>query len=254
LQIKRAIGEAKTVGFSYLKVGYDADISTEEVAGEVQETVVSEDLWGVHVPYDCILYDYAAREPLHDARWVVHTFMKPTEYLKEKYNRDDIKSTSFIHPHSYRNKGKQKTNAKLSATDSEMTKVYEIWDKDSRGQYLMCDGCDGWLEEPKIAKEKGFIGSLRVEGFPIVMLRFTDLIGDTYDNYPIGEVEAAEEQILEKIKIRSMMMDHIKRFSRQIFILKGLLDERGIEQFTKGMDGSVIECNEIPHDKIWSPS
>ena len=253
-QTKKCIGEAKTVGFSYMKVGFDADFSVNEIAGEVQETVTREDVWAIHIPYENILYDFASREPLHDSRWVIHWFLKPTNYLKERYNRDDIKATSFVNRHFHGKRRHQSFHSKLQATDSEMTKVYEIWDKDSRGRYLMCDGCEGWLEQPIIAKDKEFIGPLKMEGFPIVMLRYTDLIGDTFDNYPIGEVEAMEEQILEKIKIRSMMTNHIKRFSRQVVVQKGLFDEEAIDQYTKGQDGEVIEVNEPPADKIWSPS
>ncbi|KKL82801.1 hypothetical protein LCGC14_1981140 [marine sediment metagenome] len=228
-QMRKAIGEAKLVGFSYMKIGYDADIRSKTVAGEVRESVVAEDFWAIHIPHTNILYDTECVDPLHDARWVVHWFLKPTKYLQETYPNLEIKPTADINKHHHAHR--PGSRARLSKTDAEQTKVFEIWDKDSQTKYLMCDGCDKWLEDPIQAEEEGMIGPLKIEGFPIVMLRFSDIYDNTVDNFPVGEVEVWEEQLGEKIKLRSMQLNHIKRYSRQTWVAKGLLDEAMMNKY-----------------------
>lgn len=255
-KMKKCIAEAKLVGFSYFKQGYDADIRKDEtVAGEVAETVVAEDIWGIHVPFNQIYYDPDSRDPLYDARWCTHWFWRPTDYLNEKYPNLDIKPTakSSVQKMSHQGAGAYGGVGGEDKSDIKMTRVYEIWDKDTRGRYLMCDGCDEWLEEPQIAKEDGMIGLLKEEGFPIKMLRFNDIIGH-YDNFPQGDMEPLEELVLEKIKIRSMMLNHLKRFNRQMFIRKGMLSPKMLDKYETGQDGAIIESEmDLGPQNIWSP-
>lgn len=250
-EIKQCIAESKLVGFSYVKIGYDMKTHIDNIAGNTQETVKEEDFFMVKVPFTNILYDFDSSDPLYDSRWVIHWYFQPTEFLRKTYNNNNIKATGNVRDRLRQfHKG---FRCDMTQQDNEQTRVFEIWDKDSRGRYLMCDGWDEWLEEPQIAKKDGCIGNLQIEGFPIVMLRWNDIYPGARDNFPMSEIAAQEPQILEKIKLRSMQLNHVKRFSRQVFIRKNALDERNMDKFQQGQDGAIIEVDGDLQQNVWSP-
>lgn len=228
--VKKAIRESKIVGRAWIKIGYQA--SGQE--GYIEK----EDLWGIHVAYDHVLYDLEAIDPPHDCRWVCHWYKKPVEYLEEKYNVK-IDATCTLDTKS--------AKVKLEQGDTDYAIIFEIWDKESGYKLVYCDGYkDDWLEQIPPVKE-GCIGPYQIDGFPFYMIRWDDESGEE-DNFPLSPVEVIEPQIIEKIKLRSMELNHIKRHSRQMGVKAGTMKDTEKSKFTKGIDGAVIEFEDYPKD------
>lgn len=228
--IKKAIRESKLVGRAWLKIGYEA--SGKE--GYIEK----EELWGVHVPYDHVLYDLEAVDPPYDCRWICHWYKKSVEYLEEKYGVP-INATCSLDTKTAKIKPDQ--------MDTDYAIVFEIWDRESGYKLVYCDGYkDDWLEKVEPVK-KGCIGPYQLDGFPLYMLKWDDEFGKE-DNFPLSAIEVIEPQIIEKIKLRSMELNHIKRHSRQIGVKKGSIDGEEMEKYVKGIDGAVIQFEEFPKD------
>jgi hypothetical protein len=255
-QVKRNIGDAKLIGFSWIKVGYEAEIQTQspqavpqvpeqtqdtvqdtpsQVPQETNEYIAQEGLWTTWIPQNKdngVYYDPDSIDPPYDSRYLVHYYKKPTAYLKDKYGKDIrggyIKNKSDV--------------PRVDETQTEYNFVYEISDKESGYKLVMCDGCEEWLEEIPPIKD-GCIGPYEMEGFPFVMLYFNPIICvEGKYNFPMSDIAAIEPQILEKIKLRSMQLNHIKRFGRQLLAKKGSLSQEEMDKFLLGIDGAVIEA------------
>lgn len=243
-QAKRCIEEAKLVGRSWIKIGYNADIYEYEsnVEDEVDQFVGNESLFAVRVPYDRILYDHEAMDPPYDCRWICHFYAKDTELLRQKYGIPEIKSTVN---YEYA----KDLKARLDKTDTEKSIVYEIWDKDSGRKLVYTDGYDEDFLENSEPEEDGSIGPYKIKGFPFYMLKFNSENGEK-DNFPLSSVEIIEPQILEKIKLRSIQLSHLKRWNRQVFIKKGALKQEEKDKFEKNIDGSIIEVDGEPGTSV----
>lgn len=229
-QVKKCLKEAKLLGYSWIKVGYEGTIGSYGDE-ENNEFIKNEDYFAVYCKHDSIWYDPLAQDPPYDCAWMMHTYLKPTDKLTAKYGKDILSTTKNLY-----------TNAKenlLKPKDTEMSRVYEIWDKDSNEILLYCDGYeDGFLEE------KDWKKTYDDPDFPFSMLYFdtmTDMGDESKDNLPDPEINDFIDQILEKIKFRSLQISHIKRFSRQLIANKEKFqDENEQKKFTDGLDGAII--------------
>ena len=234
-QIKKSIKEAKLVGYSWVKVGYETDIEkVDGVESETNEFIKNEDVFAVYVPHDEIWYDSDAQDPPYDCRWMIHKYTKSTEILRNKYN-EKIQANREV-----------KNSQGMKEEDRELTDVYEIWDKDSGKIKVYIEGLD------KFAEEKDWLDCFVDENgrleFPFVMLIFDEYIDLGEDNnLPDPEIRAFEPQILENMKLRSLQMEHIKRYNRMLVVDKTkLVDETQMEAIKRGDIAGLIEANTDP--------
>lgn len=248
--VKKAIQEAKLVGHSWIKLGYEAEINEEPVKdvdgnivkGEVRETIVGEHIWGIHVPYNEIYYDHEAKDAPYDCRWIEHHYLKPVAWLENKYGIKGIDAT-----HKPEDNDDGKYQKELPESDIQMTMVHEIWDKDDGYKKIYCEGWDDWLEKTPPASS-GCIGPYALYGFPFKMLKFNDFPSpDGKDNFPMSDIEAWLDQFLEKIKLRSAQLDHVKRYNRQVLYDKNKVAATDMENFIKGVTGSNIGVDGDPN-------
>lgn len=244
--IKKAIQEAKIVGHSWIKCGYEADIKQipSAEAGELNEFIAGERYWATHVPHTDVRYDPDAKDAPYDCRWIEHHYLKPVSYLEVKYG------VKGIEPSHKPNTEQEKMKAKLPNDDINMTMVHEIWDKDSGYKLVYCDGYDDWLE--KVAPvEDGCMGILKIKGFPLKMLKFNDFPSpDGKDNFPMSDVESWIDQFLTKIKIRSSEVNTMKRAEPQIGIKKGAMEDTEKEKYIQGVSGALVEFTTDPQSAI----
>lgn len=242
--VKRCIAEAKLIGHSWVKLGYSAQTQQFESdkADEVDEFIVAEDIWAVRVPFENIRFDPDADNPPYDCRWIYHQYLKPISVLEAKYKIQGIKPNG-----SYKKEMKDKDkDLPDPEEDNPKTMVYEISDKDSGRKLVCCDGWGEWLENiPPV--DEDCIGPYKIKGFPYVMLKFSDFPNryDSQDNFPMADIEAWEDQYVEKVKFRSAQINHIKRFNRQILSKVGNIDQTEKEKLTQGQDGAIIEVQDI---------
>jgi len=82
------------------------------------------------------------------------------------------------------------------------------------------------------------------------MLKFNP---DPGKPYPLSDIGLIEAQIMEKIKLRSMQLNHLKRWNRQIFIDKGAISEEEVSKYQLGIDGAVIRPEPGGSQKVFLP-
>ena len=72
--------------------------------------------------------------------------------------------------------------------------------------------------------------------YPFDLLRFND---DSDEPYAPNLIAPWEPQLWEKIKIRSMQMDHIKRFNRQLWAPVDSITPEQAEKYSRGDTGAI---------------
>lgn len=255
-ELKRAIVDALIIGHAWIKEGYQAETMTVEGQDkkgeknkktpslEVDERIVNEDVFAYKLRWDDVLFNNNdSLYPPQDCRWMAFRFIRPTEALKasSRYiNTQDIrpsfslgKSQSLNDP--FRNLSRRDASPAMSGDlgpgDIGMSVGWEIWDKDSKQKFSLLENHGQFVQMPAR-------WPYPFSEFPVSMLAFTE---DPESPYPISSIAPWEAHVLEKIKIRSMEINHIKRWNRQVVIRKGTLSSNEKDKFKENIDGSVIE-------------
>lgn len=236
-EVYKALLDTLIVGHSWIKFGYTGTFgqitTAEDIKGngknkrpldEVNEFVKSESLFVSHVPWEDIIFDTCAKDPPYDCHWIAHKIVKPLKTVKES---DTYKNTKQL-TSNYKVDDKEFSGSK----DIELVELWEIWDKDSNSIYVVAEGSDSFLRNQPNPYE--------MEGLPFSMLKFNHVPGKAY---PLSDIALIEPQIMEKIKLRSMQINHLKRWNRQAFYRKGALDEEAISKYKLGTDGALIPVN-----------
>ena len=234
-------------GHGWVKVGYTAEVEetdssqiTDKVQTEEPEYVTdqilkNENIWAYRVsPYDVVFNNDESIDPPYDCRWIAHRLRKPVETVKKMFpGNDELKQTYTsgslpLSKDDPRNANQAKDQN--LAGGIPMVELWEITDMDTRQIFYVVDGYDKLLAEPRpFPYEFG--------GFQWSMLRFNPVMDEAY---PYSDLYVAEPQLWEIIKLISMALNHIKRFSRQIMVKEGALSETEKTKFEQGIDGAVI--------------
>lgn len=229
-QIRRCIFDA-IFAEGWMKVGFSAVFgSIEPEDGEVplenNEFIRDEEIFATRISWKHMVRDCDAVDGIHDARWLGQKIIKPYEAIINSplYTGKDISPTHTTIPEDgslkRRNQGEDR---------EEFIEFWEIWDMDTEKVYWVSDGCVEYMREPQDWPYK-------FDGYPFEMLRFN---ADSDQTYHPNLISPWEPQLWEKIKIRSMQMDHIKRFNRQLWARKGSVTKPEMEKFSRGQTGAV---------------
>ena len=62
--------------------------------------------------------------------------------------------------------------------------------------------------------------------------------------YGLSDVAMFEPQVLELIKVRSMALDHIKRYNRQLLTTPNNINDDEMQKLQKGITGSIISVED----------
>ena len=233
-EIYKTLLDTILIGHGWLKFGYTGTfgktVTAEDVKGkgknkkpldEVNEFVKSESLFSSHVSWEDIVFDDCAKDPPYDCHWIAHRIIKP---LKSVKNSETYKNTEKLTA-NYKPDDKEFSGQK----DIELVELWEIWDKDTNSIYVITDGVENFLRNQSNPYE--------MEGLPFCMLKFNHVPGKPY---PLSDIALIEPQIMEKIKLRSMQLNHLKRWNRQAFYAKGTLTEEEMGKYKTGTDGGLI--------------
>jgi len=231
-EIRRCIVDACLGPWGWVKAGYAAvfgehEIKDGEAQVDVNEFIQEEEIFVVREHWKRIVYDTEAINAPHDCRWMAHKIVKPVDAIKNSKvysNTEDLEGNYA--PSEYYN---ENGDVKKYDEDPQVC-LWEIWDKDTNKVYTIADGCDKFLLE---------------KDWPYKTTRFP-FIGITFDvnpdeNYPQNFVGAWEPQLWEKIKLRSMTLDHLKRFGRQMMAEEGSMSQVEQNKYEQGKTGSVIK-------------
>lgn len=234
-EVRRIIVDA-CLAEGWVKCGYTSalgSIKKEDEAKpglESNEYIQSDEIFAARVSWKNIIRDPGSINGAHDARWIAERIIKPLEAVKNSSlyeNTEDLKPSFLISnklPGSYSDQRKKP----IAYDDVPYVVLWEIWDRDTNTVCTIAEGCEKYLMEKEWPYE--------MDGFPYVMLRFNENPDETYSPNLIC---SWEPQLWEKIKIRAMELDHLKRFNRQLSIEQDSMTRKEIDKLTLGKTGSI---------------
>lgn len=233
-EVKRCIVDALLSPFGWMKVGYSAEFGKyEDKPGDPNlhpsEFIRSEEIFCVRESYKRIVYDPDSINPPYDCRWMAHKLVVPLEAVKNSpvyTNTADLKA-SFVGRYPGDDKKPNKILDKFQ-DEQEFSILWEIWDRDGAVVLTLPDNGEKFIGEKDWPK--------KLLEYPFVGLSF-DINPDA--NYPQNAISIWEPQLWEKIHLRSMQIDHLKRFGRQLAAQKGSLDKGEVAKLIKGSPGII---------------
>lgn len=239
------IQDALLVGHSWFKTGYSGEFGVaEDSNGNRYEFIEKEDFFGYRVPYDCIYFNPDAIDPPYDCTWIAHKIFARKEDVQANpnYDKDAVKNLQYFSKKkdSSVDTGSVSYND-LPTDDANMCCLYEVWDKRNMTKYTISPGVATYLEAPKK-------WPYEMRGFPFSFLCFNPSL---LFPYGIPDVYTFRPQILELIKVYAMMLDHLKRFNRQLIVKGTPLTEDQMAQLKRGTTGAVI--NGVAQDTSIEP-
>jgi len=261
-QAKLALLDALIIGHGWMKVGYTANFGIveakeprerkpgrprrEETELDVNEFVKSESVFATHYPWTDVLFDPMATWPAHhNARWIAFRWVKPIRAVQESSlyrNTEDLKAADISAIY-----GKPNENQPFGR-DVQCVVGWEIWDKDHAKVVTIVPGHDKYLREipwPEELKDKD-----DNPVSPAVMLSFNPVPGEVY---PVSDIKLQEPLLLEKIKSRSIQVNHLKRWNRQIFMKPDLMTPENKSNFKQAIDGAIIEIQGKANEDFFIP-
>jgi hypothetical protein len=259
-QAKLALLEALIVGHGWVKVGYTANFGIVESKEpkekkrpgrpkkqvDVNEFVKSENVFATYYPWTDVLFDpMATWPPHHNARWIAFRWVKPLRAVKGSSlyrNTEDLQVSDL-------NTAMGKQNDTIAKGANIQAVVgWEIWDKDHDKVVTISEGHTKFLREIPWPEELKDLDGNPVS--PAVMLSFNPVPGEVY---PVSDIKLQEPLILEKIKARSIELNHLKRWNRQIFVKPDLMTPENKTNFKNSIDGAVIEVQGDPQKDFFIP-
>ena len=212
-------------GHAWHKVG----TSTKTVGTGSELKLASEKLYSDRVSWRDIVFNIGSRRPPIDCQWMAQRIVKPTADVKEQYQ-----GTSKLEggPHPALNESEIKY-AQFK-DDLNYSVLWEIWDAKSRKVYLVAEGFDKFLKQPMDWPDF-------MDEYPFQFLWFNAMPDQPY---PIPDIRPWEPQILEKIKLIAMALNHVKRWNRQLLVHEGAIKQSELDKLEKGIDGSFIFTTE----------
>lgn len=236
-QFKLAILDAELVGHGWIKVGYTAQFGTVESkpvekAGnakkepdlDTNEYVKSENVFGYHIPWNDVLFDPSAVwPPESNARWMAFKTIKPLSVVR--------KSKLYKNPESIQASELTLEERRAFGNEGSFVVIWEIWDKENGKVFTITPNHPDYLRDP-------MEWPYQFDGFPAVMVAFNPIPGDPY---PLSDVTPWEGQVVEATKMMAIMLNHLKRWNRQIFMKRGMVTDEMKAKFKNSEDGALIE-------------
>lgn len=231
-EVRRIILDA-ILSEGYIKVGYSNAMGRlvakdGEPQIEPSEYVKNEEIFATRISWKNMVRDPDATDGLHDARWVAQNIIRPLDAVRASSFYENTKEIQPRYIVSSED-NKQHTSPSGSA-EVAYASLWEVWDIDANEVFTISEGSAVYHMKKKWPYD--------IEGFPYVMLRFNDNPDEPYSPNLIGPWEP---QLWEKMKLRAMQLDHIKRFNRQMSVEEGAMTPVEIQKLELGDTGSVTK-------------
>lgn len=188
-------------------------------------------LYSSRVSYQDMIFNIAARRVPQDCSWMAQKILLPVDEVKKLY-----KGLSEIKGGPHPLLKKDDYNDSMFVDDIQFAVLYEIWDRAEGKIRLLCQEHNKWLEEKDWPKE--------LETYAFDFLNWNPIPDEPY---PLSDIAPLEPQILEKIKLFFQMLNHVKRWNRQLLMQTGLMDDTELDKFETGADGQVILTAKDPN-------
>lgn len=213
------------IGHGWNKTGVNVKTSG---SGD-QLRLLRDSYFATRVSWRDMLVNVGCRRPPKDCLWIAQRIYRPTDDVKKDYGRPAAKLNGAPHPsidEQYRKNIIYKEDINFSA-------IHEVWDARERKIYLIADeNGDSFLEDPRPWPDW-------LEEYPYEMLQWNDVPDEPY---PMSDIHTFNPQILETIKVFTQMLNHVKRWNRQMIIKKGTMTATEIDKFEKGIDGAILSA------------
>ena len=222
-EIELEITDAILVGHGWNKVG-----NNTKTTGSGDLLKLEEDsIYSNRVSWEDMFMNVGCKRPTKDNLWVAQRIYRPTEDVKKDYGRAAAKLNGSTYPSI---DVKYMKNI-LYREDFNYSAIYEVWDSHEHKVYTLCDEImDKYLEDPKDWPDY-------IDEYPYQFLSFHQVPDEPY---PQSDIAAWEPQVKEKIKVFTMMLNHVKRWNRQMVVKKGTMLPQELDKFEKGIDGSIL--------------
>lgn len=221
--IELEITDAIFVGHAWNKVGNNTKTSG---SGD-QLKIVEDNIYANRVSWRDMLFNIGARNPPKDCLWMSQRIYRPTEDVKRDYGR----VAKSLGGSSYPSIDVKYMKNILYKEDFNYSAIHEIWDSREKKIFTIADELrDRYLEDPKPWPDY-------IDEFPYQFLAFHEIPDEPF---PQSDVAPWEPQVKEKIKVFTMMLNHVKRWNRQLVIKKGTMTPQELDKFEKGMDGAIL--------------
>lgn len=214
----------------WIKTGYASSLGS--ITGEKgkpnlepSEFIQNEEIFAVRVSWRNMVKDPDAVDGIHDARWVAQQIIKPMEAVQSSslYKHAQNLKSAFVVTND-------QVDRRAGVPEEPYAVLWEIWDRDSGKVYTISDGFNEFLMDKEWPYE--------MEGFPFELLRFNV---NPDEPYAPNLIASWEPQLWEKMKLRAMQLDHLKRFNRQLGCERGAMTKAEMDKFIKGKTGSIIQ-------------
>lgn len=261
-EAKLAVIDALLVGHGWIKVGYTAEFGTvesrpaepeveaprkpgrprkkveeEESIVDTNQNIKSENVFAYHVPYKHVVFDPSATWPAtNSARWMAIKWEKPMRAVKESGIYEEA-AVAQLKPSSEETKEPNKNR------DVQMAQGWEIYDLDHMKVTTVSPGCKLKLRE---IDYPDYLGG----AFPLVEYSFNPIPGEAY---AMSDIAPHEPQIIELTKMMAIMLNHLKRWNRQMFMKPGLMTDENKTNFKNATDGAIIEIQGDPAKDFFIP-
>lgn len=224
-EVELEISDALFIGHGWNKVGRNVKTS-----GSGDQLMLEKDqLFANRVSWRDMFMNVGTQRPTVDNLWIAQRIYRPTEDVKRDYGL----RAADIHGSSHPNVEEKFKRNLLYKEDFNYSAIYEVWDSRDRKIYTLCDELTSkYLADPRPWPDY-------LDEFGFQFLAFHDVPDEPY---PISDVGPWEPQVKEKIKVFTQMLNHIKRWNRQMVIKQGTMNSQELDKFEKGIDGSILKA------------
>lgn len=240
-EVKKGIQDAKLIGHAWYKVGYNSKAGNLEEFENNTENSNNDDYFFYRLNWRHVLFNDEAVDPPFDATWIAQKFFVPLKNAKENSEWNESRKNLVGVKLSGNDKSDDKRSLASTATqgDEEFAELYEIWDKVN--------------QKVIIFSTSGNVGVLHTRAWPYTLMQnfpfmFLSLSFINDDAYGISDVGMGEPHVMEKTKIRTAFLEHIKRGNRQLLTEKDNFDQEAKDAYQKGEDSILLEC--VNPDKV----
>lgn len=224
-ELELEITDAIIIGHGWNKVGNNT--KTAGTGNNLQ--IVEDNIYANRVSWQDMFMNVGCKRPTYDNLWISQRIYKPTEQVKKQYGA----RAKSLNGSTYPSIDLKYMKNILYREDFNYSAIYEIWSKEDRMIYTLCDEMnDKYLEDPKPWPDWQ-------DNFPYQFLSFHEIPDKPY---PQSDIAAWNPQVLEKIKLFTMCLNFAKRWNRQMLISKGSMGLQEKDKFEKGIEGSILEA------------
>ncbi len=234
-EVKKGIQDGKLIGHAWYKVGFNADGGNLEAHENNTESSTAGDYFFYRLNWRHVIFNDEAIDPPFDATWIAQKFFIPLkaaqdnkDWAQERQNINGVKLSG-----DEKTEDKREIVSDTSQGDVAFAELYEIWDKVNKKVLIFCKQPNvGVLHERPWPYEK-------MQGFPFMFLNLS-FVND--DAYGISDVGMGERHVMEKTKIRTAFLEHLKRGNRQLITTPNNFEQDQKDAYQKGEDSALLEA------------